>query len=131
MGTTTGGGIKELGRGDDSSVGMNGELLRRRIVVLSLGLRSLTPSCRTGDYADEAAWWVDDQVTLRAESPGGPRSGNRMGDSSSLDVVHYDFGREDALSFAGTKVAADIAAVAATVASKAAISASIMAKAYE
>ena len=54
-----------------------------------------------------------------------------MGDQASTGTVHHDLEREAGLSFVGTDAVGDITAVAATVASKAAISVSILAKAYE
>ena len=65
----------------------------------------------------------------RVDPPAGARSGNRMGDPSASGAVYHDLDRDDAVSHAGTETAGDIAVVAATVASKAARSASIMAKA--
>ena len=85
---------------------------------------------RDWGYDEEEEWWTADQATQGVEAPGGSRSGNRKGDHASANVVHHDLEREDGLSLVGTDAVGDITAVAATVASKAAISASITAKAY-
>ena len=85
---------------------------------------------RDWGYDEEEDWWTADQATHEAEGPGRLRSGNRMSDQASAGVVHHDPERDDGLSFVGVDAAGDITAVAATVASKAAINASIMAKAF-
>ena len=76
-------------------------------------------------------WWAADTEEYEVEALGGSRSGNRMFDPASSGAIHHELDRDDGYSSVGTDAAGDITTVAATVASKAAMNASLMSKAYE
>ena len=106
---------------EKSRLTANPEVVQAAERRLECRVDALEGVLRDWGYAEDEHWWAADQVTQGVEAPGGSRSGNRMGDHASVSGVHHDLEHEDGFSCAGTDVG-DIAAVAATVASKAAIS---------
>ena len=84
---------------------------------------------------DYDAWWKEegnDHVSAQADQPTRPRPGNGLRDRVTANTVVHELDRDFVLAHAGTEPAGDITAVVATVVSRVATSARIMAKkAYE